>query len=124
MRTCKRKNLPCHLYKTGGALRLNRYFCLMEVNDVMLNKLASLARLRFDTEEQQAIKSDLERMISFVQKMDEVDTSNIEPLQHMAAQQNVWREDVVTGSCSKADALKNAGKHNDDFFMVPKVIKK
>lgn len=90
----------------------------------MLNKLASLAKLRFDATEQQAIKSDLERMISFVQKMDEVDTSNVEPLQHMAAQQNVWREDVVGGSCDRKDALKNAGKHNDNFFMVPKVIKK
>ena len=90
----------------------------------MLNKLASLAKLRFDATEQQAIKSDLERMISFVQKMDEVDTSNVEPLQHMAAQQNVWRKDVVGGSCDRKDALKNAGKHNDNFFMVPKVIKK
>ena len=96
----------------------------MEVNDAMVNKLASLAKLRFNPVEQEAIKIDLERMISFVQKMDEVDTSNVEPLQHMAGQQNVWREDVVQGSCDKDAALKNAGKHNDGFFMVPKVIKK
>jgi len=90
----------------------------------MLHKLASLAKLRFDEAEQAAIKNDLERMISFVQKMDEADTSNIEPLQHMAAHHNAWREDEVKGSCSPADALKNAATHNDNFFMVPKVIKK
>lgn len=90
----------------------------------MVRKLASLAKLRFDAGEQEAIKNDLERMISFVQKMDEVDTANVEPLQHMAGHHNAWREDEVKGACDKADALKNAGKHNDDFFMVPKVIKK
>jgi len=90
----------------------------------MITKLARLAKLRFDAAEQEAIKNDLERMISFVQKMDEVDTGDIEPLQHMAAHHNGWREDVVAGSCSNAEALKNAGKHNNEFFMVPKVIKK
>lgn len=90
----------------------------------MLNKLATLARLRFNEREQAAIKNDLERMISFVQKMDEVDTADVQPLEHMAANQNVWREDEVKGSCSPEDALKNAAKHNDNFFMVPKVIKK
>ncbi|MBC7937813.1 MAG: Asp-tRNA(Asn)/Glu-tRNA(Gln) amidotransferase subunit GatC [Rhizobacter sp.] len=96
----------------------------MEVNDAMVTKLARLAKLRFNAAEQEAIKNDLEKMISFVQKMNEVDTSNIEPLQHMALHQNGWRADVVTGSCTKTDALKNAGKYNNDFFMVPKVIKK
>ena len=113
-----------HLYKTAPALRVNRYFCFMEVNDAMVTKLATLAKLRFNAEEQEGIKNDLERMISFVQKMDEVDTDNVEPLQHMASQLNVWREDTIAGSSDKAEALKNAGKHNNDFFMVPKVIKK
>ena len=90
----------------------------------MVTKLASLAKLRFDAQEAEAIKEDLQRMISFVQKMDEVDTSQVEPLQHMAAVQNTWRADEINGSCDKEQALKNAGKHNDDFFMVPKVIKK
>ena len=90
----------------------------------MVAKLANLAKLRFNADEQVAIKNDLGRMISFVQKMDEVDTSNVAPLQHMATAQNIWREDNVQGSCSNNDALKNAGKHNQDFFMVPKVIKK
>lgn len=101
-----------------------RYFCLMEVNDQMVNKLATLARLRFNEIETASIKIDLQKMIAFVQKMDEVDTTGVEPLQHMSHRKNVWREDFVSGSCSKEDALKNAARHNQDFFMVPTMIKK
>jgi len=95
----------------------------MEVTEAMVDKLASLARLRFDAEEKTAITTDLRRMIDFVQKMDEVDTSNVEPLLHMSGQQNIFREDVIEGQVSKQEALKNAGLHNADFFLVPKVIK-
>ena len=96
----------------------------MEVTDTMISKLASLAKLRFNDEEKAAIKSDLQKMISFVQKMDEVDTTGVEPLLHISQQQNRWREDVQQGSCTKEEALKNAPNHNQDFFLVPKVIQK
>ena len=90
----------------------------------MVTKLATLARLSFTKVEKESIKSDLQKMIAFVQKMDEVDTGNIEPLLHMGSQQNNWREDVVKGTCTKNEALQNAGKHNNNFFMVPTVIQK
>jgi aspartyl-tRNA(Asn)/glutamyl-tRNA(Gln) amidotransferase subunit C len=105
-------------------LVLNLYFCFMEVNDSMINKLASLAKLRFNEAEKESIKSDLQKMISFVQKMDEVDTSGVEPLLHISNQPNNWREDVVEGSCSRPEALQNAANHTDHFFLVPKVIQK
>lgn len=96
----------------------------MEVNDNMLNKLATLAKLRFNDEERAAIKTDLQNMIGFIQKMDEVDTSGVEPLLHMSSMVNTWRVDEINGSCSREAALKNSGKHNDQFFMVPAMIKK
>lgn len=96
----------------------------MEVTGAMIDKLASLARLRFNEEEKESIKNDLQKMIAFVQKMDEVDTTGVVPLQHMSDGSNVWRADEVTGSCSQQDALKNAQSHNDDFFLVPKIIQK
>lgn len=103
---------------------LIRYFCLMEVNDSMVNKLATLARLRFNESEKESIKNDLQKMIAFVEKMNEVDTGHVEPLLHMSSRQNVWREDIVEGSISQEQAFKNAPVHNNHFFMVPKVIKK
>ncbi len=96
----------------------------MEVNDNMINKLASLAKLRFNEAEKESIKADLQRMILFVQKMEEVDTEGVTPLLHISGNNNNGREDKEQGSCAKSEALKNAEKHSADFFLVPKVIQK
>ena len=96
----------------------------MEVNDAMIDKLAHLSRLQFNEEEKSAIKNDLQKMISFVEKLNELDLENVEPLLHMSDEVNVLREDEVKGSISREDALKNAPFHDEQFFKVPKVIKK
>ncbi|MGN6294014.1 MAG: Asp-tRNA(Asn)/Glu-tRNA(Gln) amidotransferase subunit GatC [Chitinophagaceae bacterium] len=96
----------------------------MEVNDAMVDKLANLARLSFNDAEKQEIKTDLQRMIAFVEKLDELDLDGVDPLLHMSGEVNVLREDEVKGSVSREQALKNAPSHNDQFFKVPKVIKK
>ncbi len=90
----------------------------------MLEKLAHLARLRFDDTEKQEIKNDLQRMIVFVEKLNELDLTGIEPLLHISEELNVLREDEVKGSVTRQEALKNAPLHDEQFFKVPKVIKK
>lgn len=89
----------------------------------MVNKLAHLARLKFNDEEKQEIQKDLQRMIEFVEKLNKLDLDVVEPLLHMTDEINVLREDEVKGSISREDALKNAPLHDDQFFKVPKVIK-
>lgn len=96
----------------------------MEVNDALVEKLANLARLKFNDAEKQEIKNDLQRMIVFVEKLNELELENVEPLLHMSEEVNVLRDDEVKGSVSRAEALKNAPSHDDEFFKVPKVIKK
>jgi aspartyl-tRNA(Asn)/glutamyl-tRNA(Gln) amidotransferase subunit C len=96
----------------------------MEVNDALVNKLATLARLQFDDSEKNGIKNDLQRMIQFVEKLNELDTSGIPPLLHMSDNVNILREDEVKGSIATDEAFKNAPLHDNHFFMVPKVIKK
>jgi len=96
----------------------------MEVTDALVDKLAHLSRLEFNDADKAGIKNDLQRMISFVEKLDELDLSDTEPLLHMSSNINVLREDEVKGSVSREEALKNAPAHNDKFFKVPKVIKK
>jgi len=96
----------------------------MEVTDALVEKLAHLSRLEFNAADKAEIKNDLQRMISFVEKLDELDLSDTEPLLHMSSNINVLREDEVKGSVSREEALKNAPSHNDEFFKVPKVIKK
>lgn len=90
----------------------------------MIDKLAHLARLKFNDDEKQEIKNDLQRMIAFVEKMNELDLDNVEPLLHMSDEINVLREDRIEGSASREEALKNAPLHNEQYFKVPKVIKK
>ena len=96
----------------------------MEVNDTMVNKLANLARLKFDDAEKEAIKNDLQKMIQFVEKLNELDTTGVEPLLHMSGNVNVLRADEVKGSISREAGLQNAAVHDEYFFKVPKVIKK
>ena len=96
----------------------------MEVNDALVDKLANLSRLTFDEVEKQAIKKDLQNMIQFADKLNELDTSGIEPLLHVTDQVNILRADEVKGSISREEALQNASVHDSQFFKVPKVIKK
>jgi len=95
----------------------------MEVNDALVEKLAHLSRLTFNDSEKEEIKKDLQKMILFVEKLNELDTGGVEPLLFMTEEVNVLREDIVKGSISREEALKNAPAHDDQFFKVPKVIR-
>ena len=96
----------------------------MEVNDTLVDKIAHLARLQFNDADKAAIKTDLQKMIVFVEKLNELDTTGVEPLLHMSDNINILREDEVKGSISSIKGLKNAPLHDTQFFKVPKVIKK
>jgi aspartyl-tRNA(Asn)/glutamyl-tRNA(Gln) amidotransferase subunit C len=96
----------------------------MEVTDAMIEKLARLSRLSFDEKEKDEIRNDLQRMISFVDKLNELDLTGVEPLVHVSEEVNVFREDEIKGTISREDALRNAPKHDTVFFKVPTVIKK
>jgi aspartyl-tRNA(Asn)/glutamyl-tRNA(Gln) amidotransferase subunit C len=94
----------------------------MEVNDELIENLANLARLQFNDEEKEEIKKDLQRMISFVEKLNELNTDGVEPLLHMTDETNVLREDEIDGSVSREEALQNAPLTDGIYFKVPKVI--
>ncbi len=80
--------------------------------------------LHFDAAEREEIKADLEKMIGFVDKLKELDTTGVEPLLHITTEANVLRNDSPAYMLTKSEALQNAPLHNNDFFLVPKVIKK
>jgi aspartyl-tRNA(Asn)/glutamyl-tRNA(Gln) amidotransferase subunit C len=96
----------------------------MEVNDLLIDNLAKLSHLSFSEQEKKEIKADLQEMISFIEKLKEVDTEGVEPLLHMSTNINVLRDDVVQGSVSREEAVKNAPETDGTYFKVPKVIKK
>ena len=96
----------------------------MDVNEAMVDKLAHLSKLSFSDEEKTGIAGDLQKMIGFVEKLNELDLKDVEPLMHMSEEINVLRDDEIKGSISREDALKNAPETDGVFFKVPKVIKK
>ncbi len=96
----------------------------MEVNRALVNNLAHLSRLYFTDDEKKELEHDLQRMISFVEKLNEVDTKDVKPLQHMSTEINIFREDEIKGSATREEALQNAPATDGIFFKVPKVIKK
>ena len=96
----------------------------MEVNTALVEKLANLSRLKFDDTQKESIKADLQRMIQFVEKLNELDTTGVGPLLHMSDNVNILRADEVKGSIERTEGLKNAPVQDGVFFKVPKVIKK
>ncbi|MFN4313138.1 MAG: Asp-tRNA(Asn)/Glu-tRNA(Gln) amidotransferase subunit GatC [Chitinophagaceae bacterium] len=96
----------------------------MQVTEQLIDKLAHLARLRFDAAEKSMISADLEKMIQFVEKLNELDLDGVEPLMHMSESSNVLRDDKVQGSISREAALRNAPDNDGSYFRVPKVIRK
>lgn len=96
----------------------------MEVSDELVDKLANLARLTFEPAEKAEIKKDLQKMVSFIEKLNELDTTGVEPLLFMTDEANVLREDEVKGSITRHEGLLNAPLKDEQFFKVPKVIRK
>ena len=110
--------------RVEDALKFTSYICSMQVDDALIDKLSRLAMLQFSDEERQEIKSDLEKMIGFVDKLKELDTTGVEPLLHMSNNTDILREDVPGNMISREEALQNAPLHDDEYFKVPKVLKK
>lgn len=96
----------------------------MEVNDALVQQLADLARLEFNDQEKVEIRGELQRMITFVEKLNELDTTHVKPLLHLTDDYNVFREDRVIPGITREEALKNAPSATEEYFKVPKIIKK
>ena len=96
----------------------------MKVDKTLVDKLAELAKLEFDETAKEKMVSDMKKMISFIDKLEEIDTESIEPLVYINEETNVFRDDEVGLHSTKDDVLKNAPQKDSDYFKVPKVIEK
>jgi aspartyl-tRNA(Asn)/glutamyl-tRNA(Gln) amidotransferase subunit C len=95
----------------------------MDVNDALIDNLCKLACLEYDEAGKQEIKKDLQKIIGFVEKLNELDLDSVEPLIYMGAESNVLREDIPEKPLNRAEALHNAVAADDMYFKVPKVVK-
>ncbi|RYM33956.1 Asp-tRNA(Asn)/Glu-tRNA(Gln) amidotransferase subunit GatC [Brumimicrobium glaciale] len=96
----------------------------MEIKDELIDHIAHLARLSFTGEDKEAIKNDMNNIIDFMGKLNEIDTDHVEPLVFMSEGVNVLREDIPQQSITHEEALRNAPKKDSDYFRIPKVLDK
>lgn len=90
------------------------------INDV--KHVAELAHLQFSEDELKKFTHQLNDILAYIQKLNELDTTNIEPLSHVIELSNVFRDDVVKPSYPREEILQNAPERTEKFFKVPKVI--
>lgn len=84
--------------------------------------VARLSRLALNDEEKEVFGEQLDSILKYVEKLNELDTSNVEPTFHVLSVKNVFREDVVKQSIPLEDALANAPDRVEDFFKVPRIV--
>lgn len=94
----------------------------MKITEETIEHVANLARLKLTEAEKEKLTSQMAEIISYVDKLNELDTSGVEPTAHVIPIRNVFREDVVTESYDREKILSNASAQEDGCFKVPKVM--
>lgn len=97
---------------------------MSKIDHKTVDEVAHLARLEFDAAGKDAMVKDMNNMLAFIEKLNELDTTGVEPLIYMTDESNVLREDVVKETITQKEALFNAPKKDSDYFKAPKVIDK
>jgi aspartyl-tRNA(Asn)/glutamyl-tRNA(Gln) amidotransferase subunit C len=87
-----------------------------------IEHIAMLARLSLTEEEKELFGAQLSSILDYMEKLNELDTENIEPTSHVLSLSNVMREDAPRDSIPREDALSNAPDRTDKFYRVPKII--
>lgn len=94
----------------------------MKISKEIVRHIALLSRLELKDEEIEVYQQQLSRILEYVEKLNEVDTKDVEPTSHVLSLNNIFREDLVKESLSREEVLRNAPDPTDKFFRVPKII--
>ena len=92
------------------------------ISDETIEYVGILAKLELSDEEKEAAKKDMGRMLDYIDKLGELDTTGVEPMSHVFPVQNVFREDVVTNGDESEQTLANAPGEKDNMFVAPKTF--
>ena len=87
-----------------------------------IEHLSLLARLNLSDEEKQLFSRQVDSIIEYINTLNELDTTQVEPTAHILPMKNVFREDVLNVSLPREKAMQNAPEKNDDFYRVPRII--
>ena len=92
------------------------------ITDETIDYVGILAKLELSREEKEAAKNDMSRMLDYIDKLNQLDTTQVEPMSHVFPVNNVFREDVVTNGDDRDNILKNAPEQKEGAFKVPKTV--
>lgn len=92
------------------------------ITDEMIDYVSILAKLELSDEEKEQAKKDMGRMLDYIDKLNELDTADVQPMSHAFPVENVFREDIVTNGDGSRETLENAPEQKNDMFMVPKTF--
>ena len=92
------------------------------ITDETIEYVGILAKLELSEDEREAAKKDMGRMLDYIDKLNELDTTGVEPMSHIFPVQNVSREDVVINGDESAKTLQNAPEEKDNMFVVPRTF--
>ena len=92
------------------------------IDDATIEYVGILAKLELSDEEKEQAKKDMASMLDYIDKLNELDTTGVEPMSHVFDVENVMREDVVTNGDGSEDTLANAPERKDTTFVVPKTV--
>ena len=92
------------------------------IDDETIENVCILAKLSLGEEAKAKAKQDMQKMLDYVEKLDELDTDGVEPLSHIFGDENVFRDDVVTNGDNKEAMLANAPKEKEGQYQVPKTL--
>jgi aspartyl-tRNA(Asn)/glutamyl-tRNA(Gln) amidotransferase subunit C len=96
----------------------------MSVTIPEVEKIAQLAKLKFSEEEKVKLQKDMNQVLGYIEQLNELDLTDVEPLENINETENVMREDEVKPWLTTEEALKNSPAKTQKFFKVPKVIEK
>ena len=94
----------------------------MKITMAEVEHVARLARLELNEQEKEKMRAQLDSILSYIDKLNELDTSGVEPTSHVLPLTNVFREDGVRPSLSQEEALANAPDRHDLLFRVPRIL--
>ncbi len=92
------------------------------ISDETIEYVGILAKLELNDEQKEAAKQDMGKMLDYIDKLSELDTSDVEPMSHVFDLENVFREDVVTNGDTREELLSNAPEEKDGQFAVPRTF--
>ena len=93
-----------------------------QIDEETMENVCILAKLSLEGEEREKAKQEMQKMLDYVEKLQELDTSKAEPLSHIFGGKNVFREDVVTGADGREALMANAPRQKEQQLQVPRTI--